>query len=610
MSKHISLPRSRMWRTRAATALAAAGALVMSGGLVMLAAPAASANGAPGNDGTLKILDATSGEEFIDNEPKVCSFKYEGFYFDDGQSGDVIVTGQGLTDFGPENAGSVTANSEGYFITPVQVLASGHYKVEFQSGEDSSKFKSKVFKVNCTPEVSPVTPTVTPSRCVEGQPTKATLNLPADTDEIDYEYGAGNTTVVATLKKPATNDWGTLPTGWSLSGSTATYTPPAGSFDDATCGDGKTDVSPATPTVTRSVCVEGQPTKATLNLPADTDEIDYEYGAGNTTVVATLKKPATNDWGTLPTGWSLSGSTATYAPPAGSFDDATCGDGKTDVSPVTPTVTPSRCVGTNPTAAVINKPADGSSIAYALNGTTVTATLTDTVSHQWGSMPSGWVKVDGDTATYTVPASALAPADCTPPPPPTDVCPNIPGLQASVPAGYQLIDGDCVQILGVEKIAPTVSFADPTCERLNRAKWSGNLTDLVDYTVSGTPGRGNSVTVTANIKPAVADQFAFADGFVNTFDHSYPSKADLKCATVKGSESSRPKPHTTRTPTVLGTQAVAPTAVDAGLASLPGDSATSTASLLAQLMVAGGLLLLLAGGWLGLGRRENGAHQA
>ncbi len=163
-------------------------------------------------------------------------------------------------------------------------------------------------------------------------------------------------------------------------------------------------------------------------------------------------------------------------------------------------------------------------------------------------------------------------------------------------------------IAGVEEIAPTVSFTDPTCERLNRAKWSGNLTDLVDYAVSGTPGRGNSVTVTANIKPAVADEFAFPAGFDNTFDHSYPSKADLNCATVKGSESSRPKPQ--KTPTVLGTQAVAPTAVDAGLASLPGDSASSTASLLAQLMVAGGLLLLLAGGWLGLGRREYGAHQA
>jgi hypothetical protein len=168
--------------------------------------------------------------------------------------------------------------------------------------------------------------------------------------------------------------------------------------------------------------------------------------------------------------------------------------------------------------------------------------------------------------------------------------------------------GPCV--LADQEIAPTVKFKNPTCGNLDGATWSGNLTDLVDYTVSGTPGRGNSITVTANIKPAVADQFAFPAGFDNTFDHSYPSKADLQCPTVKGSESSRPKPHKTRTPTVLGTQAVAPTAVDAGLASLPSSSATSTTSLLAQLMVAGGLLLLLAGGWLGLGRREDGAHQA
>ena len=43
MSTIFSLRRSRMWRTRAATALAAAGALVMSGGLVMLTAPTATA---------------------------------------------------------------------------------------------------------------------------------------------------------------------------------------------------------------------------------------------------------------------------------------------------------------------------------------------------------------------------------------------------------------------------------------------------------------------------------------------------------------------------------------------------------------------------------------
>ena len=91
-----------------------------------------------------------------------------------------------------------------------------------------------------------------------------------------------------------------------------------------------------------------------------------------------------------------------------------------------------------PDDAVINKPADGNSIAYELNGATVTATLTDTVNHQWGSMPVGWVQVDADTATYTVPIGAGR-CDCTPPPVRRRTSARTsPGLQASVPAGYQL----------------------------------------------------------------------------------------------------------------------------------------------------------------------------
>jgi hypothetical protein len=542
-----------MWRTRAATALAAAGALIMSGGLVMLASPAATAGGhegSYGNNGTVKVGDTGDLDGPPENNPHLpCTFNVQWFNFDSGWGplqATVVFEDQSPTGV----LKSVTGNTSPSFTGNGGQPGAG-------DGLDHAEQYTLAFDG--------------PPQDQQGYHVKVTVTTP---------HSQGNDTKSKV-------------------------------FWVGPCGDVSTDVSPVTPIVTPSRCVAGQPTKATLNLPADTDEIDYEYGAGNTTVVATLKDSSANEWGALPPGWSLNGSTATYTPPAGSLDDAKCGETKTDVSPVSPSVTPSRCVGTNPTAAVINKPGDGNFVTYSLNGTTVTATLTDTVNHQWGSMPTGWVQVDADTATYTVPASALAAADCTPPPPPpTDVCPNIPGLQASVPAGYQLIDGDCVEILGVEEITPVVGFTDPTCEKLSRAKWSGNMNDLVDYTVTGTPGRGNSITVTANIKPAVADEFAFPAGFDNTFDHSYPSKADLNCPTVKGSESVKPKPHKTRTPTVLGTQAVAPTAVDAGLASLPSSSGPSTTSLLAQLMVAGGLLLLLAGGWLGLGRREDGRHQA
>jgi hypothetical protein len=88
---------------------------------------------------------------------------------------------------------------------------------------------------------------------------------------------------------------------------------------------------------------------------------------------------------------------------------------------------------------------------------------------------------------------------------------------------------------------------------------------------------------------------------------------------ILGEETTSPKPHTTkpkprprdRAPIVLGTQAAVPTAVDAGLAGLPGTSVSPISSpRLAQALVAGGLLLLIAGGSMGLGRRTRGAHES
>lgn len=88
---------------------------------------------------------------------------------------------------------------------------------------------------------------------------------------------------------------------------------------------------------------------------------------------------------------------------------------------------------------------------------------------------------------------------------------------------------------------------------------------------------------------------------------------------ILGQESAGPKPHTTkpkpkprdRAPIVLGGQAAVPTAVAAGLAGLPSTSVSPISSpRLAQALVAGGLLLLIAGGSMGLGRRTRGAHES
>lgn len=96
------------------------------------------------------------------------------------------------------------------------------------------------------------------------------------------------------------------------------------------------------------------------------------------------------------------------------------------------------------------------------------------------------------------------------------------------------------------------------------------------------------------------------------FVRNLTAQESLDLACIAGEETLVPspdnKPKPDEEPTVLGTQAGVPTAVDAGLSGAPAVG-PSTQSLLAHMMVAGGFLLLIAGGWLGLGRRENGAHQ-
>jgi hypothetical protein len=78
----------------------------------------------------------------------------------------------------------------------------------------------------------------------------------------------------------------------------------------------------------------------------------------------------------------------------------------------------------------------------------------------------------------------------------------------------------------------------------------------------------------------------------------------------KPGHQAKPKPRD-RGPVVLGTQAAVPTAVDAGLGSVPTAVVSSTGSpRLAQALVAGGLLMLVAGGSMGLGRRTRGAHES
>lgn len=96
------------------------------------------------------------------------------------------------------------------------------------------------------------------------------------------------------------------------------------------------------------------------------------------------------------------------------------------------------------------------------------------------------------------------------------------------------------------------------------------------------------------------------------FERALTAAEAIELDCVLGEETVVPEPKPENEPTVKGVEVVrppaaAPTAVAAGIGSA---SASPTAQLVGQLLVGGGMLLLLAAGWLGLGRREGGAHEA
>jgi hypothetical protein len=281
-------------------------------------------------------------------------------------------------------------------------------------------------------------------------------------------------------------------------------------------------------------------------VPADTAQLDYTLlGNGDVTVAP---KP----------GFVFRGNTqvVTFQLPADS--NVPC---STTVT-IDPPGTPSTTDPCGPANIAFNVPADTAQLDYTLLGNgDVTA------APKPGFVFSG----NSQLITFTLPADSGTP------------CP-----------------------LGVEEIAPEVTFISPDCANLDGADWSGNLKEIVDYAVSGTPGLGESITVTATVKPALADQYAFPGGFDTSIDHTYPTLAELEC--VLGEESVVPSPRPEENPpVVLGTEAAVPTQVNAGMATLP-TTGSPTNLLLAQLMVAGGLLLLVAGGWAGLGRGLQGKH--
>ena len=114
---------------------------------------------AAANNGTLKVHEKNTPSASENNDPKVCTFNFEGFGFDQGQTGIIVITTQGGGNDKAEvkRVNMPAANAEGYTETEYLTLADGHYKTTLygKSSNDSVdykndlKAKSKVFKVDC-----------------------------------------------------------------------------------------------------------------------------------------------------------------------------------------------------------------------------------------------------------------------------------------------------------------------------------------------------------------------------------------------------------------------------------------------------------------------------
>lgn len=134
--------------------------------------PVASAYATTGNNGTLKVHEYGTPSGTESNDPKVCTFNFEGFSFDPQQSGYIRIEGQGQTQtdygnyaFGPTNA-SGYAETQYFNDQDGPAIAGGQYKATLYGKKangsidyNNEKAKSKVFKVDCTTEATPVAPT-------------------------------------------------------------------------------------------------------------------------------------------------------------------------------------------------------------------------------------------------------------------------------------------------------------------------------------------------------------------------------------------------------------------------------------------------------------------
>ncbi|MFD5404505.1 LPXTG cell wall anchor domain-containing protein [Streptomyces griseorubiginosus] len=144
----------------------------------------------PGDNGTVKIHDTTTGEELRRNEPHVCTFYLDAFGFDAVQEVDWHIEAWAPTaDVKGKTvkSGEITLDSDGHGRTDDLSLPDGHYKLFWTfEGQKSAAAKHKVFWTDCEDEQGggggTATPTAsaTPSTSATSAPSGSPTTGPSD----------------------------------------------------------------------------------------------------------------------------------------------------------------------------------------------------------------------------------------------------------------------------------------------------------------------------------------------------------------------------------------------------------------------------------------------
>ncbi|MGW1547011.1 LPXTG cell wall anchor domain-containing protein [Streptomyces sp. NPDC002346] len=130
-----------------------AGALVTAVTASLLLAPSAFAT-PKGDNGTVKIHDAKTGEELRRNEPKVCSFYLDAFGFDASQKVQWHIEAWANNDLDKGETvktGAFALDGSGHGRTTDMTLPDGQYKLFWNFEGENGKAKHKVFKTDCEP---------------------------------------------------------------------------------------------------------------------------------------------------------------------------------------------------------------------------------------------------------------------------------------------------------------------------------------------------------------------------------------------------------------------------------------------------------------------------